>query len=67
MKEVVSESRKCQTPDAVYHISIHERRVGCDIALPMRLGLSEDEAMKLEDKIHDAMEEVLKEYFNESR
>jgi hypothetical protein len=58
---------KCQTPGAVFHISIHERRVGCDVALPMRLELSEDEAVKLEDKIHDAMEEVLKEYFDESR
>jgi hypothetical protein len=58
---------KCQTPGAVFHISIHKRRVGCDVTLPIRLELSEDEAMKLEDKIHDAMEEILKEYFSESR
>ena len=59
--------RKCQTPGAIFHISIHEDRVGCDVTLPMRLALNEDEAMKLEDKIHDAMEEILKEYFSESR
>jgi len=59
--------RKCLTPGATYHITIHKRRVGCDVSLPMILDLSEDDAVRLENKIHDAMEKILKEYFNESR
>ena len=54
---------KCQTPGAVFHIGIHERRVLCDVELPMRIDLSKDEAIQLEDKIHDAMEQILKKYF----
>ena len=62
--EVISE---CQTPGAIYHIHIHDKSVGCEVDLPMRLNLNEQEAQCLEDKIHTSIEEVLKEYFSESR
>ena len=58
---------KCKTPEAVYHIRIHESAVGCDVSLPMNLSLTEEQAKDLEDRIHDAMEDVLAGYFNESR
>ena len=58
---------KCKTPGAVYHIRIHEHTVGCDVSLPIRLPLTEEQAKDLEDKIHNAMEDVLAGYFNESR
>ena len=58
---------ECQTPGAIYHIHIHNKSVGCEVDLPVRLNLNEQEAQSLEDKIHDSMEEVLKDYFNESR
>ena len=62
--EVISE---CQTPGAIYHIHIHDKSVGCEVNLPMQLNLNEQEAQCLEDKIHTSIEEVLKEYFSESR
>jgi hypothetical protein len=58
---------KCKTPGAVYHIRIHESTVGCDVTLPMNLSLTEEQASDLEDRIHDAMEDVLARYFSESR
>jgi hypothetical protein len=58
---------RCRTPDAIYRIRIHERTVGCDVSLPMDLSLTEEQAKILEDRIHDAMENVLAGYFNESR
>ena len=59
--------RKCKTPGANYHISIQDRYVRCDVALPNALDLDEQGAKRLEDRIHDAMEAVLAEYFSESR
>ena len=58
---------ECQTPGAIYHIRIHNKSVRCEVELPICLNLNEQEAAALEDKIHNSMEETLKEYFNESR
>ena len=59
--------RKCQTPDARYYIAIGPRVVECKVDIPFDLELNKERAIQLENRIHDSMEEVLKEYFNESR
>lgn len=57
------EVKPCLTPEAVFHIHIENASVSCKVDLPMDLNLDEDQAKDLEDKIHDAMENVLKGYF----
>ena len=59
--------RKCQTPDAKYYIAIGPRVVECKVDIPFDLELDKAAAIQLEDRIHDAMEEVLREYFSGSR
>ena len=54
----------CQTPDAVFHIEINDKKISVDIDLPMKLNLSEEDAKLLESNIHNAMELVLAPYFN---
>jgi hypothetical protein len=56
-------AKKCETPEAVFSIKIKPTKVGCEVKLPFKLDLSKEEAEKLEDKIHDAFENVLKDYF----
>ncbi len=55
--------RICLTPDAFYDIHISPREVGVNVRLPMPLNLSEQEAIMLENLIHDAMERILARYF----
>ena len=58
------EVKPCLTPDAVFHIHIEDKSVTCKVDLPMTLNLDEDQAKQLEDRIHDAMESVLSNYFS---
>lgn len=58
---------KCQTPGAHYHIAIGPRLVECRVDIPFDLDLDKLRAIDLERRVHDAMEEVLKGYFSESR
>jgi hypothetical protein len=55
---------KCQTPDAVYNIDISDDKISVVVNLPMKLDITEKEAKILEANIHNAMELVLKTYFN---
>ena len=59
--------RKCQTPGARYYIAIGPKVVECKVDIPFDLGLNKERAIQLENRIHDAMEGVLKVYFHESR
>ena len=43
------------------------RSVGCDVILPIELDITEQRAIRLTDQIHDAFEDILKEFFDESR
>lgn len=57
---------KCLTPDAMFHIEIGQNHVSAEVDVPESATLkhiSDEEAENLEDKIHDAMEEVLAKYF----
>ena len=55
--------RICLTPEAFYDIHIRPREVGVNVRLPMSLDISEEEAIMLENMIHDAMERILARYF----
>ena len=54
---------KCKTPGAQFHIMIGPRIVSCKVDIPFDLQLTKPNAMALEDKIHDALEDVLQEYW----
>jgi len=53
----------CKTPGAQFHISIKPRVIRCDVDIPFDLCLNKSQAITLEDKIHDAIEEILQEYW----
>lgn len=55
--------RKCQTPDAIYHFNITDSGVNCSVDIPFKLNLTEQQAVKLENELHDALEAVLKQFF----
>jgi hypothetical protein len=55
---------KYQTPDAVYNIDISDDKISVVVNLPMKLDITEKEAKILEANIHNALELVLKTYFN---
>jgi|DEB0MinimDraft_4_1074332.scaffolds.fasta_scaffold136370_2 hypothetical protein len=54
---------ECLTPGAIYHISIAPNSVGVQVDMPMLLSLNERQAEKLENNIHDALEEILSDFF----
>ena len=56
--------KKCKTPGAQFHIRIGPRIISCQVDIPFDLGLTKSEAISLENKIHDALEDVLQEHWN---
>ena len=56
-------SSKCLTPGSIFHIDIQPSSVSIKVDLPMKLRLSKKEAEDLDNRMHDAMEEVLSQYF----
>lgn len=54
----------CQTPDAVFHIEIKDKKLSVEVELPMKLDLSEADAKLLEANAHNALELVLAPYFD---
>lgn len=63
----IQESLKtpCQTPGAVYHITVKSSGIKCKIDFPDSVDLSKDEAELLEKNIHNALEVVLRGYFDD--
>ena len=57
--------KKCKTPGAHFHIGIGPQLVICKVDIPFELDLTKDDALSLENKIHDALEGVLQEYWNQ--
>lgn len=55
---------ECQTPDAKFVTVIRERLVLVGVRTPFPLDLSEGQAEELEANLHNAIELVLKPYFN---
>ena len=58
-----NEDRECLTPDSIFHIYIGGNKVSVSVDLPMEL--PEDKLQELEDAMHDAMEAVLAQYFED--
>ena len=55
---------ECLTPGAVYHIEIKPKQVGVNVRLPISLSIGRTEAKEMENKIHDALEEILAPFFS---
>ena len=53
----------CKTPGAQFHIGIGPRIVVCKVDIPFDLDLTKPQAISLENKVHDALENVLQEYW----
>lgn len=53
----------CQTPGAVFHITVYGSQVAVSVDLPLKLELTEEEAAVLEANIHNAIELVLIPYW----
>jgi hypothetical protein len=60
----MADDKECLTPGSQFHITINPEEVGGIVELPFELEIDKEEAEELEDKIHDALEEVLAPYFN---
>ncbi|NND65558.1 MAG: hypothetical protein HKM24_06305 [Gammaproteobacteria bacterium] len=55
--------RVCKTDGAKFHIGMTAGEVGCRVSWPKIAGLTEAQALQLEDDIHDAFEAILEKYF----
>lgn len=53
----------CQTPGAVFHITMSGSQVAVSVDLPLKLELTEEAAAVLEANIHNAIELVLIPYW----
>ena len=69
VKYIVPE-KTCKTPDSLYTFHYYDSHLGqpgskitLKVDTPIRLGLTEEEANKLEDSLHDAVESILAPYF----
>lgn len=51
--------RQCKTPGTMFHTTFHQNVVKVKVELPKKMRVSEEQASQIEDKIHDALEEVL--------
>jgi hypothetical protein len=62
-------TRICRTPGAIFHIKITPACIGVEVDLPdnNHVDLSEDQAIELTNQLHDAMEEVLSQFFELDR
>ena len=63
LKEMAHAGRICLTPGSFYDFNINPREIGVNVRLPMSISISEEEAIQLEELIHDAMERILARYF----
>ena len=57
------EERPCLTPDAMYDIHISDKKIGVTVRLPEELDITEEQAIELENDMHDAMEAILARFF----
>lgn len=58
--------RKCQTPGAIYTFMIKDTQLAICVGKIPAMNLTEDQAIKLEDELHDAVEAVLKQFWVKS-
>lgn len=59
----IVEESECQTPGANYTFETSDRSVTSTVTLPFKLDLTEEQVKKLENELHDALEQVFKQFF----
>jgi len=57
-------AKKCLTPETQFHFHIMPSVIDMKVELPIALDLTEEQAIQLEDELHDALESVLAKFFN---
>ena len=55
--------KKCQTPGAIYKFNIKDNSLAIVVGKIPKMDLSEKQAIKLENELHDALESVLKQFW----
>ena len=55
---------RCLTSGAQFHISSNPRGIGINVDFPFQLDLDENQAIEMEDLLHNAIELVLSRYWN---
>ena len=58
---------KCLTSGAMFHTSITPKKVGIEVEIPFDLDIDEEESGILETLLHNAVELVLRPYFNNNQ
>ena len=66
IKSIILEQNKtkCLTSGALFHQSIEDDKVSISVDIPFELNLEEKEAIELETLLHNAVELVLRPYFD---
>ena len=54
---------ECKTPETMFRIRTSGNKVFYEIELPEGMEIPEEISIELENKLHDAVEEVLKQLF----
>ena len=65
LKEMATMSGVCLTSGANYSTVVQQRSIGVNVQLPMDLNVNEEEAIALEQRMHNALEAILKDYFRD--
>lgn len=58
---------KCLTSGAIFHTSIDPKKVGIKVDMPFDFDIDEEESEILETLLHNAVELVLRPYFNDNK
>ena len=56
-------TNQCKTPGAKYHIKLGPHTVECKVDIPHNLRLDKDGAVQLESRVHDALQNILSDYW----
>jgi dTDP-4-amino-4,6-dideoxygalactose transaminase len=59
----IVEDKECQTPGANYRFETTDDSVTSTVTLPFKLNLTEEQVKKLENELHDSLEQVFKQFF----
>ncbi len=55
--------RKCKTPGALFHTHVRPEGFEVEMLHPKEIDLTEEQAEKIEDQVHDALEAIYAEYY----
>jgi hypothetical protein len=65
MRDLINivEDKECQTPGANYRFETTDDSVTSTVTLPFKLDLTAEQVKKLENELHDSLEQVFKQFF----